>query len=119
MLESKSAKNGLTHCASEVGVRILNLPQPESLENIFGAIVNQGTLEEAALWMAELAQDDPQIAHEFARCLEQGIEQALSGDKTAKEAINMSGYRVNNTNEAATYCRELLLLFCEALAGES
>ncbi len=92
------------------------MPQPESLENIFGAIVSQGTLEEAALWMAELAHDDPQIAHELECCLEQGIERASSGDKSVNEAINRSGYRVNNTNDAATYCRELLLLFHEALA---
>lgn len=93
------------------------MPQPESLENIFGAIVNQETLEEAALWMAELARDDLHIAQEFEHCLKRGMAQASSGNSAVIEAINLSGYRINNTDEAASYCRELLLLYRQALPG--
>jgi len=87
------------------------MPHPATLEDIFGAFVNQGTLEEAALWMAELAEEDPVFAKEIVTCLITGVEQGTIGDQSVVIAVNRSGYRVSSPIEAAQYCQKLLELF--------
>ncbi|MBW4653918.1 MAG: hypothetical protein KME20_12895 [Kaiparowitsia implicata GSE-PSE-MK54-09C] len=87
------------------------MPYPATLEDIFGAFVNQGTLEEAALCMAEVAEEDPVFAKEIVTCLITGAEQGTGGDKSVVIAVNRSGYRVSSPIEAAQYCLKLLELF--------
>lgn len=87
------------------------MPQPVSLEQLFGAFVNQGTLEEAAKMMAELAVQHPEMEAEFYEALSAGVEAAARNDETTVLAVNKSGYTVVTTYEAGQYCSELLKLF--------
>lgn len=87
------------------------MPTPVTLDQIFGAFVNQGTLEEAARWMARLGAKDALLADEVRRVLEDGIARAKAGDAQVMASVNKSGYRVSDTDEARTYCAELLALF--------
>lgn len=86
------------------------MPQPETLENIFGAFVNQGTLEDAALWLAELGNSDPQFAKEVVSCLTRGVELGFKGEQSVVSAVNHSGYQVSSPRNAALCCQELLQL---------
>lgn len=87
------------------------MARPQTLENLFGAFVNQGTLEEAALLMAELSKAEPGLRGEFESCLNNGVALAASGCKSVVEAVNRSGYRVATLSEAGDYCAELLSLY--------
>jgi hypothetical protein len=87
------------------------MPTPVSLDQIFGAFVNQGTLEEAAYWMAGLAAKDAVLAAEIRRALEDGIARAKAGEAQVAASVNKSGYRASNVDEAGEYCAELLVLF--------
>ena len=87
------------------------MPTPVTLNQIFGAFVNQGTLEDAARWMAALAAKDAVLAEEVRRALEDGISRANAGDVQVVTSVNKSGYRVSDANEAGAYCAELLSLF--------
>jgi hypothetical protein len=87
------------------------MPQPVSLEQLFGAFVNQGTLEEAAEMMVTLAARYPEIEFEFYEALSSGITAAARNDESVVLAVNMSGYRVRTAHEAGELCSELLQLF--------
>lgn len=87
------------------------MPQPVSLEQLFGAFVNQGTLEEAAEMMARLAVQYPEMGAEFCGALNAGVEAAARNDESVVLAVNRSGYHVVTTYEAGQYCSELLQLF--------
>jgi len=87
---------------------------PESLENIFGAHVAQGTLEDAALSMASLAKTYPDLGTEFVTALQHGVAAAARGDFSAVSAVNRSGYRVTTPQEAGDLIGELLSLFQQA-----
>lgn len=87
------------------------MPTPVSLDQIFGAFVNQGTLEEAARWMVGLAADDAVLAAEIRRALQDGIARAKAGDTQVTASVNKSGYRASNVDEAGEYLAELLFLF--------
>jgi hypothetical protein len=84
------------------------MSEPVSIEKLFGAFVNQGTIEEAAAWMASLAKGDCELADEFDRVLTCSIEASARGETSVVEAVNRSGYRVNTPQEACEYCVELL-----------
>jgi alkanesulfonate monooxygenase SsuD/methylene tetrahydromethanopterin reductase-like flavin-dependent oxidoreductase (luciferase family) len=87
------------------------MPQPVSLEQLFGAFVNQGTLEEAAEMMASLAVQHPELEAAFCEALDAGAEAAARDEESVVLAVNKSGYQVVTTYEAGQYCSELLQLF--------
>lgn len=87
----------------------------ETLDNIFAAYVNQGTLEEAATWMANLTRSHPELAEEFISALQKGMVAASKGDPSVVKAINTSGYQVSTPKEAGEYCFELLSLYSRLL----
>ena len=91
------------------------MAQPQTLENIFGAFVNQSTLEEAAVWMADLSRSDEVFKREIGECLTNGINLGASGSSSVVAAVNRSGYQVSSPQEAKELCAELLLLFERAL----
>ena len=94
---------------------------PETLENIFGAYVNQGTLEEAATSMAELALAYPHLADEFTASLKLGCAGQSDTGISVIEAVTQSGFYANSTEEAVALCEELLSLYLQRLrsiAGE-
>ena len=93
------------------------MPHRETLENIFAAYVNQGTLEAAARWMADNARADRNYAHEVAECLRDGSELAATGSMVVVQAVNRSGYQVSTPREAGECCTELLALFERSLRG--
>ena len=80
----------------------------ESLENIFGAHIAQGTLEDAAQAMASLAQSYPDLGPEFIAILQDGFSAAVGGDAAVVSAVNRSGYSVSTTQEAGELISELL-----------
>ena len=91
------------------------MAHPQTLENVFGAFVNQSTLDEAARWMASLARSDEGLKKEFADCLTHGIRLAEAGSLSVVAAVNRSGYQVSSPQEAKELCGELLSLFQQAL----
>lgn len=89
---------------------------PITLEQLFGAFVNQGTIEEAAAWMSGLAISHPDLSIEFDDVLRRSIEAAGQGERWVIEAVNLSGYRVQSASEARELCVDLLNAY-EALCG--
>ncbi len=90
------------------------MPTKITLKQVWGAFVNQSTLEDAADWMADLARDDHFIRAEIFECLI-GAE-AWGGDLSELvSAVNCSGYKVGSIQEAKDMCAELLRLFAERL----
>ena len=87
----------------------------ETLDNIFGAYVNQGTLEAAATWMANLTKNHPELAEEFITALQKGMNAAAKGDKSVIKAVNNSGYQASTPEEAGEYCLKLLSLYSKLL----
>jgi hypothetical protein len=80
----------------------------ENLENIFASYVNQGTLEEAATWMADLTRNHPELAEEFITALQKGMAAAAKGDGSVIKAVNQGGKHVATAKEAGERCLELL-----------
>lgn len=87
----------------------------ESLDNIFASYVNQGTLEEAATWMAQLTRSHPELAEDFITALQKGMVAASKGDRSVVDAVNAGGQRVSTTKEAGEQCLELLTLYSKLL----
>lgn len=87
----------------------------ETLDNIFGAYVNQGTLQEAATWMAKLTRHHPELAEDFITALQKGMAAASKGDRSVIKAVNNSGYQVSTAEEAGKCCLELLTLYSKLL----
>lgn len=91
----------------------------ETLDNIFAAYVNQGTLEEAAAWMADLTRSHPELAEEFIFALQNGMAAASKGDRSVIKAVNASGYQVATAEKAGEYCFQLLSLYTKQLRKPS
>lgn len=87
----------------------------ETLDNIFASYVNQGTLEEAATWMASLTRNHPELAEEFIAALQKGIAAAAKGDASVVKAVNAGGDRVTTATGAGECCLELLSLYSRQL----
>ena len=87
----------------------------DTLDNIFASYVNQGTLEEAATWMATLTRNHPELAEDFIAALQKGITAASKGDRSVVEAVNAGGHQVSTTKEAGERCLELLALYSKLL----
>ena len=86
---------------------------PVTLANIFGAYVNQGTLEEAAIDMAELALSSPALADEFTTSLKFGCAGQSDSEISLIEAVTQSGYYAYTTEEAMSLCEDLLNLYLQ------
>lgn len=89
----------------------------ETLGNIFASYVNQGTLEEAAAWMASLTRNHPELAEEFIAALQNGIAAASKGDRSVIEAVNGGGHQVATSAEAGERCLQLLGAYSKLLRG--
>lgn len=87
----------------------------ETLDNIFAAYVNQGTLEEAATWMAKLTRSHPELAEEFISALQKGMAAASKDDPSVVKAVNAGGHQVSTAKEAGERCLELLSLYSRLL----
>jgi hypothetical protein len=87
----------------------------ETLDNIFSAYVNRGTLEEAAAWMASLTKSHPELAEDFISALQKGMTAAAKGDPSVIKAINTSGHQVATAKEAGDLCLALLSLYSKSL----
>ena len=87
----------------------------DTLDNIFASYVNQGTLEEAATWMAQLTRNHPELAEDFITALQLGMTAASKGDRSVVDAVNAGGQRVSTTKEAGDRCLELLTLYSRLL----
>ena len=92
---------------------------PTSLEQIFGAIVVQGTLEEAAREMASLVASYPELRAEYIEALRSAVQAGESGEAAVAVAVNRSGYQAASPQEAAEYCSELLKCFQSELGSRS
>lgn len=90
-----------------------------SLDNIFASYVNQGTLEEAATWMAQLTRNHPELAENFITALQHGMVAAAKGDRSVVDAVNAGGQRVSTTQEAGDRCLELLTLYSRILRAQA
>ncbi|WP_286546378.1 hypothetical protein [Variovorax fucosicus] len=86
------------------------MPRPETIENIFGAYVNQDTLEDAATWLASNARADAAYREEVLVALRDAEERGTAGDSSVIAAVNRSGYLVSNSDEAVELVRELRCL---------
>ena len=84
---------------------------PVDLEQIFGAFVNQDTLEDAASWMADLVVSYPELRIEFESALTGAIVCGVRDEASVIAAVNRSGYRVTSANDAKGLCSDLLKLF--------
>ncbi|HEX9812844.1 MAG TPA: hypothetical protein VGA88_12275 [Burkholderiales bacterium] len=89
----------------------------ETLDNIFASYVNQGTLEEAATWMANLTRNHPELAEEFIAALQKGIAAASKSDASVVKAVNAGGHRVSTASEAGEHCVKLLGAYSKLLRG--
>ena len=87
----------------------------ETIDNIFASYVNQGTLEEAATWMANLTRNHPELAEDFIAALQKGIAAASRGDASVIKAVNAGGYQVATAAEAGECCLELLGFYSKRL----
>jgi hypothetical protein len=87
----------------------------ETLDNIFASYVNQGTLEEAATWMANLTRNHPELAEEFIAALQKGIAAASKGDASVIKAVNAGDHRVSTSAEAGEHCLKLLGFYSKLL----
>ena len=87
----------------------------ETLDNIFASYVNQGTLEEAATWMASLTRSHPELAEEFITALQKGIAATSKGDTSVLKAVNAGGCNVSTVAEAGEQCLKLLSLYSKQL----
>jgi len=87
----------------------------ETLDNIFASYVNQGPLDEAATWMANLTRNHPELAADFIAALQNGIAAAAKGDRSVIVAVNAGGDLVSTTEEAGKHCLELLTLYSRLL----
>jgi ABC-type nitrate/sulfonate/bicarbonate transport system substrate-binding protein len=87
----------------------------ETLDNIFASYVNQGTLEEAAAWMASLTRSHPELAEAFISALQQGIAAASKGDAAVVKSVNAGGRRVATAAEAGEHCLKLLGFYSQQL----
>ena len=85
-----------------------------TIEQMFGALVRQETLEDAAQEMAALATSYPEMVGEVRVALTKAI--VASDGQSVIDAVNLSGYRVTEVAEAKKYCKELLDLFMARLA---
>jgi hypothetical protein len=70
----------------------------ETLDNIFASYVNQGTLEEAATWMASLTRNHPELAEEFIAALQKGIAAAAKGDASVIKYQSGQRRRLSSRN---------------------
>jgi hypothetical protein len=86
---------------------------PVTLESIFGAYVGQGTLEDAAIAMAELALSSPALADEFTTSLKLGCAGQSDSGISLIEAVTESGFYAKTTEEAIAVCEELLSLYLQ------
>jgi hypothetical protein len=89
----------------------------ETLDNIFAAYASQGTLEEAATWMAKLTRNHPELAEEFIGALQKGMVAASKGDRSVVKAVNAGSHQVSTPEEAGKICLELLTLYSKLLRG--
>ena len=115
-------------CSSSVSVGHLSaahlkrwasvMHEPVSLEQLFCAFVNQGTLEEAAEMMVGLVESYPEMENEFIKVLQDGVNAASHAHEAVVSAVNKSGYRAATAQEAGEYCAELLRLFQEMRASK-
>src|SRR3990172_11338769 len=87
----------------------------ETLDNIFASYVNQGPLEEAAAWMANLTRNHPELAEEFIAALQKGIVAASKGDAAVIKAVNAGGHQVATATEAGEHCLKLLGFYSKLL----
>ena len=87
----------------------------ETLDNIFASYVNQGSLDEAATWMASLTRSHPALAADFIAALQHGIAAAAKGDRSVIASVNAGGKRIETTEEAGKHCLELLTLYSRLL----
>jgi hypothetical protein len=90
-----------------------------TLHQIFGAYVNQTTLEEAATWMAASTKAHPELADEFIAVLKNGCAGMTDDGSSIIDAVNRSGYRVDTKEEAVEYCQELMNLYLDRLRVSS
>ncbi len=95
------------------------MSNPVSLEQLFGAFVNQGTLEEAAAWMASLSKSHPALAIEFDEVLTRSIEAATRGERWVVDGVNCSGYQAQSPEEARELCADLLKAYEAFHAGNA
>jgi hypothetical protein len=91
------------------------MPQPETIENIFAAYVNQDTLENSAIWMASNAKTDAAYRDELIEVLQDAERRGLLGDAALVDAVNLSGYQVADVAEAIDLVVELRSLLERAL----
>ena len=89
----------------------------DTVENIFASYASQGTLEDAATWMAKLTRNHPELAGDFINALQAGIAAASKGDRSVIKAVNAGGQQVSTTEEASQRCLELLTLYSKKLRG--
>jgi hypothetical protein len=93
------------------------MPQPITLDQIFGAFVRQDSLEEAAFDMAALARRHPELLEEIGAALRQAIHSNAGDEPSVVDAVHCSGYYVADAAEAKKYCVELLELFLGHIAN--
>src|SRR3990172_3044854 len=92
-------------CAGSI---LLGISMAETLDNIFASYANQGTLEDAATWMANLTRHHPELAEEFITALQKGIAAASKNNASVIKAVNAGGHQVATAAQAGECCLKLL-----------
>lgn len=93
-----------------------SLDEQRLLGNIFGAYVNQGTLEEAAEHMASVATGNGH--REFVAALDWGVAQAERANWRVASCVEQSAYYARDSAEALRLVRQLRTLYLAEYARQ-
>lgn len=76
------------------------MPQPITLDQIFGALVRKDTIEQAAFDMAVLARRHPEPLEEIGAALRQATHSNAGDESSVIDAVHCGGYYVADAAEA-------------------
>ena len=91
----------------------------EKLGELFGATVNQDTLEEAALMMVVASSNNFEYHNECVTVLKSAIDSCEKGETDSISEINKSGYTVNSPESAKEILSNLLETYLKEYSYEA
>ncbi len=90
----------------------------KGLGNIFGAYINQQTLEDGVEEMTDVSADDISCHNDFLSCIENGINSCKQNEQTSISLINKSGYQVRNLESALEILQDLMEAYKESYSNK-
>ena len=116
VLKSDGAGGYLIHTAHPQQVNIMNWEN--GLGNIFGAYINQQTLEDGVEEMTDISADDISCHNDFLSYIENGINSCKENEQTSISLINKSGYQVRNLESALEILEDLMEAYKESYSNK-